>query len=312
VARFWGTLGGILAGLRGFTRALKRHRPRTPIPTPRPAASAEGRELPVSYGRPKVTLMVVDPYLVYAYWDVDTERLPAGTQSAVLRFHDASQAAPPFDVDIDLRALNWYVHLWSPAKSYYADLGVRTEGGQFISLAVSNRIETPRAWPAAEIKEVGQALSPADAGEARAPVAPSPAARAEAHMLSPAVLAPPKQPAPAARNPQPEAKSLEPEVRESVPKPVHAGDVLRQRLAEIYALRSWQSRPALTLAAVSPGEIVGTTFTLQPAGAETICAIHVPGERAPSAFTPVPSDLTALAERGFSPGLPSSPGAPAG
>jgi hypothetical protein len=156
---------------------------------------------------------------------------------------------------------------------------------------------------------VGQALSPASAGEA-GEVAPLPVPVPAVHTpLEPAVL-------PAAT--EPSSARREPEVQEPVPKPIHADEVLRQKLGEIYALRSWQSRPALAMAAASSSEIVGssapgspgTWLAPQPVRAETIRTNHVPGRLAPSAPAPVPPDLTELAERGFSPGLPSSPGSP--
>jgi len=43
-----------------------------------------------------------------------------------------------FDVDVDLRTSNWYVPLWSAAKTYYADLGAITAAGEFIPLVRSN------------------------------------------------------------------------------------------------------------------------------------------------------------------------------
>jgi hypothetical protein len=169
--------------------------------------------------------MAVNPYLVHVYWDVDTSRLPAGTKSAVLRFHDVTETAPApgFEVDIDLRAPNWYVHLWSPAKSYYADLAVKTDRGEFLSLAISNRVETPRAWPAAETPD--------------APVVPS--------------VLPPSIAQPAAASPSMHSGPL-PAAR---PSGSSADEVLRQKLAAISALRSSQPRPALAMAASASGEV---------------------------------------------------------
>src|SRR5207245_2462389 len=52
----------------------------------------------------------------------------------------------------DLHAKNWYVHLWSPGKTYSAELGVNSADREFAPLACSNTIQTPRAWPIAEIE----------------------------------------------------------------------------------------------------------------------------------------------------------------
>jgi hypothetical protein len=210
----------------------------------------------------------------------------------VLRFHDVSETAPgpPFDVDIDLRAPNWYVHLWSPAKSYYADLAVKTEGGEFIPLATSNRVETPRAWPAAEaqkpagVEVVEQALSPAGRQRRSPDSVGRLAGGAEAHFQAP--------------GPETERIAASPVIAPAPPPPlpqsVHADEVLRQRLAQMYALRSWQPRPAKAMAAAASSEASGeVSISRISRAAETPAAAH--------------SDLTALAEHQFSPGLPSSP-----
>jgi hypothetical protein len=272
-------LNGILAALRAFVRALTNSSSgsRRGLPA---APSQPPPKLPVSNGNSKVSLIVVNPYLVHAYWDVDPSRLPTGTKCVVLRFHDVSETAPgpPFDVDIDLRAPNWYVHLWSPAKSYYADLAVKTEGGEFIPLATSNRVETPRAWPAAEQhfrvepsgSANGLAAGAARGWQAKVPVPPT----LDAGSRTDEGLRPTR---PGAAPP--------------TPRPLHADEVLRQRLAQIYALRSFEPRPAMALAAAASGEVFISC------GAETPAA---------AALSPISSDLTAFAEHQFSPGLPSS------
>jgi hypothetical protein len=284
VAKLWRQLGtmlsGILAALRAFVRALinSPSGSRRALPA---APSQSAPELRVANGSSKVALMVVNPYLVHAYWETDPSRLPPGTKCAVLRFHDVSETAPgpPFDVDIDLRAPNWYVHLWSPAKSYYADLAVKTEGGEFISLATSNRVETPRAWPAAQqhfrVEPSGSAGGLAD-GAASALPAKTPAPPIFDAGSRPDEGVRPSWPAPA---PPP------------TPRPLHADEVLRQRLAQIYALRSIEPRPAMAMAAAASAEVFISR------GAET---------PATAAVSPIPSDLTALAEHQFFPGLPSS------
>jgi hypothetical protein len=273
-------LSGILAAVRAFVRALRNGPPsrRRALPA---APSQPPAELPAAYEGSKVALIAVNPYLVHAYWDVDTSRLPPGTKCAVLRFHDVSEAAPgpPFDVDIDLRAPNWYVHLWSPAKSYYAALAVKTERGEFIPLATSNRVETPRAWPAApqqsRDEQAGSAGGIAPRAErdrqAKAPAPPSLGAGSRAEEGTR-----PTRPAPAP----------------AVTSPVHADEILRQRLAQIYALRSFEPRAAKAVAAAA-------SITVEASAPVSV-------SRAAAAPTPDRSDLTSLAERQFSPGVPSS------
>ena len=111
-----------------------------------------------------VVLLPVDPSLIHAYWilspeNVATARLPLGKgyerAEAVLRFHAnhlssaGSNGLRSFDVRVDLDAPNWYVHLWTPDKSYYAELGLRSEDGRFFPFARSNVVEMPRVGPAA-------------------------------------------------------------------------------------------------------------------------------------------------------------------
>lgn len=269
---------GVLAALRAFGRSLENGKPPASLPSPAP-----NQELPDSYKHPKVTLAVVDPYLVHAWWDIDTTRLPPDTISAALRFHDLSGApSAVFDVDVDLRARNWYVHLWNPARSYYAELGIKTAGGEFRSLAASNKVRTPRAWPAAAAPvHTGQAFSPAVA----TPISNGEAPTEPRHALQPGrdvpeVTIQTNAPAPAgapAEAPQPQP-----------PRPVTAGNVLQQKLAQIYALRPWMSPQAATPDPIAPEN--------RP---------FIPKQPLPSR-APVPVDLTALAEHQFHPGLPSS------
>jgi hypothetical protein len=162
-----------------------RHRARPSPPSPeevKPAAEweaetpqapaaleCESEELPGSNEETKVVLLPVNPFLVHVYWEIaanDMEefgrvfRRPGPRVQPVLRFYDITHAnfddtsAPGwFEVEIDLRSGNWYVHLQSPGKSYCVDLGLRTEGGGFRRLARSNAAETPRAWPSDKVEE---------------------------------------------------------------------------------------------------------------------------------------------------------------
>jgi hypothetical protein len=129
---------------------------------PHPSAADHG--LPRAPDGARVVALPVDPYLIHVYWTLTPEniaaaRLPLGNEyertEAVLRFHanhlasDKSGDFHSFDVRVDLNAPNWYVHLRVPDKSYYADLGLRTEDGRFFWLARSNVVEMPRIGPIA-------------------------------------------------------------------------------------------------------------------------------------------------------------------
>ena len=141
------------------------------VETPKvfPGLPKEPSEFPHVHEHPRVVLLPVNPCLVHVYWEVAPDDLkeikklldrPALRAQPVLRFSDitsiifdGTNAHSHFDVDIDLGAGNWYVHVWGPEKSYFVDLGLRTEDGQFHPLARSNIAETPRAWPSGKVQE---------------------------------------------------------------------------------------------------------------------------------------------------------------
>jgi hypothetical protein len=135
-------------------------------------------DLPSSYGKNRLVLLPVDPFLVYAYWDLTADPPPTAGARAILRFHESTVAAKgsrTFDVDLDLAAGHWYVHLWSPDKVYEADLGLRTEDGAFFELAHSNTVRTPPSAPVP--RAVDDVVEPAIA-----PPPPVPAPRFERRL----------------------------------------------------------------------------------------------------------------------------------
>ncbi|MEW6441682.1 MAG: DUF4912 domain-containing protein [bacterium] len=136
------------------------------------AAAASRREradLPARYGETLVILLPIDPWLVHAYWEVSAQDVEesrdelgdaAGRARPVLRFYDvtvdpSARTDQPdhFDVPIELDAGNWYVHLWSPGRSYIADLALMAEDGRFRPLARSNPAETPPVSPSEQRDE---------------------------------------------------------------------------------------------------------------------------------------------------------------
>lgn len=178
--------------------------------------------MPEYQGPARVTLLVIDPYLVHAYWELDPKTLPDALH-AVLRIHDTTrEASSYFDLPVSLPAKNWYVHLWTPGRSYYAELGLGEEGGGFTLLARSNVVQTPRAWPVAAAPET---LAPAtqDSVPAAEPVPQTPAP-----LPLPLVTA--QQPTRAVPS------------RPAIPAPVDAARLLRTRLEAIYALLEWTPR----------------------------------------------------------------------
>lgn len=175
----------------------------------------ETGELPDLGEDTRVVLMAVDPYLVHAYWNVAPGKIEAARAlladaereaKPVLRFHDMTGIELSFDVEIDLRAGNWYVRLWSPEKRYCVDLGLLGKDGRFSALARSNVVQTPPAWPQVKAEEAALLVEPASPRNETASPAPAAEAPAAASEIS-------------------------------APRPAGAGAVLSERLAEMAALR---------------------------------------------------------------------------
>lgn len=126
--------------------------------------TSEPGDLPGSYGKSRIVLLPVEPYLLHVYWDVTPAELDKAKHQineehaqsqAILRCYDitntiidGTNANGSFDVHIDLLSKCWYVHLWSPEKSYFIELGSKTEDGRFYPIARSNIADIPPAWPA--------------------------------------------------------------------------------------------------------------------------------------------------------------------
>lgn len=126
--------------------------------------TSELSDLPDSYGETRVVLLPVDPYLLHVYWEVTPVELEKakyqlgdehGQSQAVLRCYDVTNiifdgtnANGSFDVYIDLLSQSWYVHLLSPEKSYFVELGFKTEDGRFYRIARSNIADIPPDRPA--------------------------------------------------------------------------------------------------------------------------------------------------------------------
>jgi hypothetical protein len=126
-------------------------------------------ELPGSYGETRVVLLPVEPYLLHVYWEVTPVELEKvkhqldgehGQSQAILRCYDVTNIIfdgmndhGSFDVYIDLLSKSRYVHLWSPEKSYFVELGFKTEDGRFYPIARSNIARIPPDWPAPKSDE---------------------------------------------------------------------------------------------------------------------------------------------------------------
>ena len=108
----------------------------------------------------QVVLLPVDPYLAHAYWEIagtDLEHLRShgeigSKQQLSVRIYDASipddkHTGPVIELHLPLHQSKCYIPLSQPDRSYVAKIGMIGRERQFISLAESNVIRMPRAWP---------------------------------------------------------------------------------------------------------------------------------------------------------------------
>ena len=117
----------------------------------------------------RLTVISVNPSYLHAYWKIPagihkdiTKRLGKLRAGAhpVLRFYDITciifdetNAHYIFDIDVDLRTMEWNIPIWCPDKSYLVDLGYKTRDGRFYQIARSNFVAVPRATPSAHVFE---------------------------------------------------------------------------------------------------------------------------------------------------------------
>jgi hypothetical protein len=119
------------------------------------------RELPGSYGKDRIIVMVRDPYWLHCYWELTrptVQRAEAAlgqdwhTAKPILRVldvtsEDTTSAAEAIVRDIDIHGgcNNWYIDVGNPPRTYRIDIGYLTRSGRFYVLARSNVVTTPRA-----------------------------------------------------------------------------------------------------------------------------------------------------------------------
>ena len=124
---------------------------------------------PDYYGRTQTVLMVVHPFLLFAYWEVTPENCRQAHETmgpeidgarTILRMYDISlihfdgtNAHQIFDIEIGLEARGWYIPIWTADKSYCADVGFLARTGRFHPISRSNVIHTPRATPSSRTDE---------------------------------------------------------------------------------------------------------------------------------------------------------------
>jgi hypothetical protein len=122
------------------------------------------QHIPWSYGRDRVTAMVVSPQTLFVYWEVTDQALegaraglgPGGSDAwPNLRVYDVSgrifdgtNAHSYFDVKVDRSDRQWFLQIGKPGSTTIVDLGLKSREGYFVKVARSGRADFPRHAPA--------------------------------------------------------------------------------------------------------------------------------------------------------------------
>jgi len=113
----------------------------------------ESMEIPDTYDKTRIAMMVRDPYWLFTYWEISRESFLELERSLggkwpecrfVLRVYDRTDGEGFFDIETGHGPRSWYVNV-APARLYQTAIGVMTPEGKFIELASSNVSGTPRA-----------------------------------------------------------------------------------------------------------------------------------------------------------------------
>ena len=105
--------------------------------------------LPSEYGENGITLIVVDPYRLFSFWEVKEDTLKIFKGELTLKIYDMTYndptcEEPPLFLEkkVSQRIGDMYIDVL-PGKKYIADIGIVFSEGIFISVARSNHVTTP-------------------------------------------------------------------------------------------------------------------------------------------------------------------------
>jgi len=107
------------------------------------------KALPAEYGEDRITLMTVDPWKLFVYWEVKENTLSKIKGTLVLRVYDVTgiyfdgkNANLVFDVPVYGRIGDSYIGV-GPDKAFIVDIGAVSKSGDFVAIARSNQTSTP-------------------------------------------------------------------------------------------------------------------------------------------------------------------------
>lgn len=134
---------------------------------PRQGATGSPADLPRSYGRDRLVLLVRDPFWLHCYWEISaqTTRLAEAalgvdwlTARRSIRLvgiggAEGTSRAESIIKDITLpdESHNWYIDVPRSGGSYQVEIGYKTPNGRFYSMARSNAVVTPQSEMSTDI-----------------------------------------------------------------------------------------------------------------------------------------------------------------
>lgn len=117
-------------------------------------------DLPDSYGDNRIVLMVRDFEWLFAYWELRKDVIDSAMNilgimehhaKIILRVYDVTDiifdgynANKYFDIEVTGNAINWYIHVGEPNRSFCVEIGLLTPNSTFCALSRSNTVRMPR------------------------------------------------------------------------------------------------------------------------------------------------------------------------
>jgi len=100
--------------------------------------------LPSEYGENDITLMPVDPYKLFVFWEIREDAIERYEGELTIRIYEVGGVDNTrFDIKVSSRIGKRYIDV-CPARVFVADVGIMHEG-IFIAVASSRKVSTPGA-----------------------------------------------------------------------------------------------------------------------------------------------------------------------
>lgn len=122
--------------------------------------------LPAEYGKNRITLMTVDPWKLFAYWEVGGDTLAGLKGRLVLRVYDVTgiyfdgrNANIVFDIPVHERVGDGYIGA-GPGRNFIVAIGIVSPEGDFTAIATSNTVATPAVRVSKEEGLLSQEIEP--------------------------------------------------------------------------------------------------------------------------------------------------------